>query len=153
MNTTDDYAAFAEDIAAEVAMGNTGLRFWCHATVASFAVALAQGGFNLPLAEPGKRMAAVLYGKLAEISCSSTAERDDEQVQGLFVSMLANAMMIHDRLATKTPVDFAEIYEAIRSSSLSRLFDDNELLRCCVASDMALCRIVWGIEPRSGISD
>lgn len=144
----DDYSRFAEAIADAVADKNTGIRFWCHLMVALSLIARLDGHFASQ-SDRAIQLCSELFGRLAEVSCNSPEERE----AGLLLFNLLNDIAFDalSEILTPDACDVGQIYAALGSSRLTQMFDDNEILQCLTATDVAFCRLAWGISPRSAV--
>lgn len=143
-----DYSRFAEAMADAVADKNTGIRFWCHLMVALSLTARLEGNFASQ-SDRAIQLCSEMFGALADVACNSREEREG----GLYLFNLLNqiAFEAFSEVLTHEACDIAEIYTAARSSRLTQMFDDNEILLCVTATDVAFCRFVWGMSPRSAV--
>ena len=148
----DDYAALANSI-SELADGGgvMELEFWSYAAVASCMCARIDGGFNAEaLSDAAITVSSGMFGKLMDrinLKTPTVSSVQRERALDHFDGMLRTALEIHADIANEHDCDFGLTYQRVKHSPLSKIIDDDAiLLRCAMASDMALCKIIWEIE-------
>lgn len=151
--TLDDFASLADGIADLAdADGSPQIDFWAYAAVTSCLLARLDGGFDATkLSDASIRIGSAMFGKLMDRVGTKAGDISPAQREaGLehFDDLLRTALTVHGQLAPHYDCDVGQTYGALKASDLAAMIEDeNDLLRCAIASDAALCKLIWGKEP------